>query len=390
MKILMVISEAPPIRSGVARVAEKLSAGLRAHGHEVDILSIADIPRFERGELRLSSMPLLLPGLKRRFVQYEVVHLHGPVPTFSDVFLLRGLRGLDGSRPSLVYTYHAPVDLRHGLFLPFAWLYNAIQERLARLADHVVVTTPSYAQRLGRFVPPEKLSVIPWGVDYERFAAPVNKPGPFTVVFLGQIRPYKGLTVLLKACAGLTDIRLWIIGDGHCAEACRRQAQAFGLQNVTFFGSLPDEEVICRLQAAHVIVLPSITRSEAFGIALLEGMAAGCVPVASHLPGVADVVGNEGFTFPPGDVRALRDILTRLQADGPLRVHMARLAQAKASLYSWERCAFGYERVFARTVNAQKEIIGGVQGLKYAQAPLKAGPGRILNAELPSGERRGG
>jgi len=204
----MVISEAPPVKSGVARVADKLSRGLRARGHQVDILSLKDVPRLEWKEVRLSSMPIRLHRLKERFLSYDLIHLHGPVPTFSDVFLLWGLRGLGPKRPRLVYTHHAPVDLRNFPFILFTLPYNAIQERLARLADHVVVTTPSYRQRLARFVPPQKLSVIPWGVDFERFVAPVHKPDPFTVVFLGQIRPYKGLPVLLEACAGLPDVRL--------------------------------------------------------------------------------------------------------------------------------------------------------------------------------------
>jgi rhamnosyl/mannosyltransferase len=104
------------------------------------------------------------------------------------------------------------------------------------------------------------------------------------------------------------------------------------------------------IKQCHVIVLPSVTRSEAFGIALLEGMAAGLVPVASHLPGVADLIGNEGFTFPPGNVHALRQILIRLRDDPALRIHHAKLAQEKARLYPWERSIFGYERIFANLI----------------------------------------
>lgn len=356
MRILLVISEAPPVKSGVARVAEKLSQGLTGRGHQVDILSLKDIPRYERGEIRLSSMALKLPSLKERFLAYDLIHLHGPVPTFSDVFLVSALRGLGRRRPKLVYTYHAPIDLRGFPMHLLTALYNALQERLARLADHVVTMTPAYGQRLARYVPAERLSVIPWGVDYERHFAPVEKPGPFTVVYLGQIRPYKGLPVLLEAAAGLADTRLWVIGNGHYAEACRRQAEELGLPDVAFWGSLPDEEMIHLLKQAHMLVLPSITRSEAFGIALLEGMAAGNVPVASHLPGVADLVGNEGFTFPAGDSRALREILIRMRDDSLLRIHLASLAQAKAQLYSWERTIFEYERVLGRLVAQPQSI----------------------------------
>ncbi|HSM57324.1 MAG TPA: glycosyltransferase family 4 protein [Candidatus Sulfomarinibacteraceae bacterium] len=343
MKILMVISEAPPIKSGIARVADRLSKGLASSGHEIEILSLRDVPRWEWGEIRISSMLLKIRAIRNRLHEYDLIHLHGPVPTFSDVFLLGAL---SRQRPPLVYTHHAPIDLRHFPFKLLAPPYNAVQERLARLADHVVVTTPTYGQHLSRHVPPEKLSVIPWGVDYDHFAAPIiQKEDPFTVLFLGQIRPYKGLPVLLNAFHGIDDAHLWIVGDGHRARANRRLAQELGLRNVTFWGRLPDAEMIERLHQAHVLVLPSVTRSEAFGLALLEGMAAGCVPVASHLPGVADVVGNEGFTFPAGNQHALHEILTRLANDKTLRQHHAELAQARARLYPWERVVFGYERI---------------------------------------------
>jgi glycosyltransferase involved in cell wall biosynthesis len=369
MKILMVISEAPPVRSGVSRVAEKLTQGLQHRGHQVDILSLEDIPRREWGEVRLSSMPLKLGGLKGRLAEYDLIHLHGPVPTFSDVFLLWGLRGLGPKRPRLVYTHHAPVDLRNLPLRPFVALYNHLQERLAGLADHVVVSTPSYRQRLSRYVPTERLSVVPWGVDFERFVTPVSKDGPFTVVYLGQIRPYKGLPVLLRAAKDLEDVRLWVIGDGHLAGDYRRQAGHLNLNDITFWGRVPDDQMLDLLKQAHAIVLPSITRSEAFGIVLLEGMAAGLVPVASHLPGVADLVGNEGFTFPPGDTRALGAILSRLRDDPTARVHVASLAQAKARLYSWERAIFGYDRLFSRMVSEQPT------------------PSRLTQSEAPRGVR---
>lgn len=351
MKILMVISEAPPIKSGVARVADKLCRGLRERGHQVDVLSSDSVPRLDYGEVRLSSMPLKIPRLREKFQRYDLIHLHGPVPTFSDVFLLWGLRGLGAHRPRLVYTHHAPIDLKSPPLLPLTWTYNALQERFARFADHVVTSTPSYNQRLARHVPAGKLSVIPWGVDYQCFSASLEKDDPFTVVYLGQIRPYKGLPVLLRAAEGVPNMRLWVIGDGHSSRATQRNAAKLNLPDVTFWGPLPDEEMILLLKKAHVIVLPSVTHSEAFGIALLEGMAAGLVPVASHIPGVADVVGNEGITFHPGDHQALRAVLTRLRDDPPLRVHLASLAQAKARLYSWERVIFGYERIFNNLVS---------------------------------------
>jgi glycosyltransferase involved in cell wall biosynthesis len=355
VKILIIISEAPPIKSGVSRVANEMSRGLRARGFHVDILSQKDIPRFERGEIRLSSMPLRLKAIRKHAQQYDIVNLHGPVPSFSDVFLLSGLQGLDEHRPNLIYTHHAPIDLKIPFLAPAISLYNNLQERLANLADHVVVSTPSYGQKLSRFVPTSKLSVIPWGVNYDKYQDQESKEETFTVLYLGQIRPYKGLPVLLKAASELQGVNLWVVGDGHYANECRRQAEKLGLENTIFWGNISDKDTISLVKKAHAIVLPSVTRSEAFGIALLEGMAAGLVPVASHIPGVSDLIGNEGFTFQPGNSKDLISILIRLRDDKALRVHMAELAQAKARIYSWERSVFGYERIIMSLLR-QKSI----------------------------------
>ena len=266
-----------------------------------------------------------------------------------------GLRGLGRNRPKLVFTYHAPIYLHQWWLRPAIWAYNSLQKYLASLADHVVVSTPSYANQLRDHVPAGRLSVVPWGVDYSQYYAPLQKKEPFTVVYLGQIRPYKGLPVLLKAVDGLEGVRVWVIGDGHAAQAYRQQAETLRLHELKFWGHLPDAEVHALFRQAHAVILPSVTTSEAFGIVLLEGMAAGLVPVASHLPGVADVIGNEGITFTPGRHADLRQILMRLRDEPTLRAHLAGLAQAKSRLYSWERSIYGYEHIFRQVTGCLDE-----------------------------------
>ena len=150
------------------------------------------------------------------------------------------------------------------------------------------------------------------------------------------MRPYKGVGVLLKALEGLEDIEVKIVGSGPLLDDYRGTARSMGLKNVEFTGKVSDE-VIDRLFAdSHVVVLPSVSRMEAFGIVLLEGMRAGCVPVASRLPGVEEVVDDAGLVFPPGDHMELKNVLSRLRDDPGLRKNLSVRAKKRASSFVWD------------------------------------------------------
>ncbi len=329
--------------SGIARAAEEISTRLQSFGHCVDIVSSNDIPRIELGELRLSSM--LWKGLDRvlrRLHEYDIVHIHGPVPSFSDVALLFAALARRRSGPRIVYTHHCEIELpgKEVVCAP----YNFMHRTLARLADHVVVYTPSYAESFTPFVAPEKISVIP-GAGNEHDPV-TSKPDGFNVLFVGQLRPYKGLEVLLRAAAHLGGVKLTIIGTGHREAHYRELAEELDLQNTHFLGKASEEVVDAAYAEAHVLVLPSLTRAEAFGLVLLEGMAAGCVPVASHLPGVKDVVGSVGATFEPGNADQLAEVLRSLQQNRGALQQLSAAARHWAAQFSWDMTARGYDQLF--------------------------------------------
>lgn len=108
LKVLIVTSEAPPIVSGIAKCVERLTTGLRALGHHVDVLSSVEIPRLVLGEYRFSALAARWPGIARRMREYDVINLHGPVPTMSDVVLALGAR----RGTPIVYTHHSALSIR--------------------------------------------------------------------------------------------------------------------------------------------------------------------------------------------------------------------------------------------------------------------------------------
>jgi rhamnosyl/mannosyltransferase len=106
-------------------------------------------------------------------------------------------------------------------------------------------------------------------------------------------------------------------------------------------------------------VLPSVTRAEAFGLVLLEGMAAGCVPVASDLPGVRDVAGPTGLVVPPRDPKALRQALRGLADDEARLKHLQVESWLAAQTRTWERCVTSYEEVLLDAVRCRYARLNG-------------------------------
>ncbi|GGL91424.1 glycosyltransferase [Nakamurella endophytica] len=345
LSVLIVTSEAPPVVSGISKTVAMLLRGLTEQGHRVDVVSRQDYPRFMRGEFRLSAFAFYWPALRRRLASYDVVNLHGPVPTISEVFLLltRTVRKLN--RPALIYTHHS--DLAISKFERICGVYNRLVGQLAQSADAVVVSSNAYLGRMWRSSR-KPVSVIPWAIESEPEAAdrPTRTGGALKVLFVGQLRSYKGLHVLLDAVRGLTDVEVTIVGNGPLRGEVEARVARPDLQNVTLAGRLSDDELWQAYRTHDVVVLPSTTTAEAYGLVLAEGMAAGCVPVASALPGVRELASETGFAVPPGNAGALRRVFERLARNPELVERLSAASLARSRELSVEAMAGQYAEVF--------------------------------------------
>jgi glycosyltransferase involved in cell wall biosynthesis len=346
VRFLIIASEAPPVASGLAHSVDRLVRGLRQRGHEVDTLSSADGPYLAFGEVRLSALGGRLLGLAHEIAGlYDVVNVHGPTPTISDISLglLRAIRS-DG-RPRILYTHHSTLEFDAGLLAGLGAAYTAGHRVLARLADHVVVTSEAYADAFGDDHDPP-ISVVPWGVDTGRFqpASPSGYDGtrPLRVLFVGQLRPYKGAAVAIDAVAHQPRLSLTVVGRGSQELPLRRRLIDSGADNVRMTGYLDEEALVDAYRAHDVCVLPSTNRQEAFGLTLLEGMAAGCVPVASDLPGVRDVARSNGILVAPGEVQDLRWALNALASRPAVVANLQTEAIEAAARQSWDRACAAY------------------------------------------------
>ncbi|HUK72324.1 MAG TPA: glycosyltransferase family 4 protein [Streptosporangiaceae bacterium] len=359
LDVLIVTSEAPPIVSGISTCIDRLTTGLTGRGHHVGVLSSIQIPRLTVGEWRLSSFVAHWPRIARELRHFDVVNVHGPVPTMSDAFLRLSDWLPPHARPAIVYTHHSPIDIRGAARM--STRYNKLHESLALRADRIVASSQHYArQHRSRYGP--LVQAIPWGVDGR--ALPPSRvrstPGELHVLFVGQMRPYKGVETLLAAAAGQPWLKLTLVGGGAELASYRRLAERLSATNTRFMGRLCDAELHHQYGANDVVVLPSVTRAEAFGLVLLEGMAAGCVPVASDLPGVRDVAGPTGLVVPPGEPDALREALHGLACDAARLEHLQVASRLAAETLTWERCVTSYERVLLDAVRTRYARLHGL------------------------------
>jgi glycosyltransferase involved in cell wall biosynthesis len=337
LRILVVAPEAPPVKSGIASVVGYLEKGLEGHGHRIDVLAYPDVGRLGFGEIRLSALIFKLPQLLHCIDKYDVIHIHGATPTVSDVALL--FAGRRRRHSVVIYTHH--MDLAFGSDSPLTHLYNYLHRRLSARADAVVATS---RDNLSLLADTGRGGVIALGADVDQFSTSGPEDPQFTVLFIGQFRPYKGVGVLLEAMSHVPGARLLLAGRGPEEQAYRSLAAELGL-DVEFHVDVDDPELRQLYRRAHAVVLPAVSRREAFGLVLVEGMAAGCVPIASNLPGVREVVARAGFLFPRGDSTRLGAILHGLRENPSLVKHLADRARIRAAEFSRAHTICEYERL---------------------------------------------
>jgi len=151
---------------------------------------------------------------------------------------------------------------------------------------------------------------------------------------VGRLRYYKGLDTLLQALPALPTARCLIVGSGPMEAEWRAMAAALGVApRVEFVGEVAGADLPLYYHAADLYVLPANARAEAFGVALVEAMAAGLPCVTTEVgSGTSWVVqdGVTGLVVPPREPAALAQAITSLLDEEQLRRQMGRAAAARA------------------------------------------------------------
>jgi rhamnosyl/mannosyltransferase len=207
----------------------------------------------------------------------------------------------------------------------------------------MVVSSPALAEHASALAPyKERIRVVPFAInpaewtptaaDRERIAESHARAGGPFVLFAGRHVAYKGVDVLLRALQRI-PVHAVIAGDGPKRAEWEALAATLRLTDrVTFVGDVPAASLRTLMQSCAALVLPSVTRAEAFGYVQLEAMACGRPVISTDVPsGVSWVNQHErtGLIVRAGDSDALAGAIVRILDDSALRTRMGEAARER-------------------------------------------------------------
>ena len=315
------------------------------------------LARLRRNPLRYFLVPFYLIAqllsivkLQRRHA-FDAIHAHWIIPQGFVVALLSTTVGK--IPPWLVTSHGGDLYALQGRFLA------SLKRWVLGSADAISVVSNAMAEdciRLG--IAREKIAVQSMGVDLDsKFTPDDSDASRDGVIFVGRLVDKKGVEHLIEAMSLVTerypDLRLTIVGDGPLRESLTDQARDIGvLANISFVGSVPNEEVPRYLRAAKIAVMPSVVAEsgdqEGLGLVAVEAMGCGCAVVASDLPAVRDTV-KDGFTglmARPANGADLAEKIARLLDDETYRQMLAERGRHYAiEHFNWQAVGAAYARI---------------------------------------------
>lgn len=328
MEVLQISKLYPPVIGGVENHLYLLANELK-HRVETKVLVAntrleTEIEKEKNLEIvrvaslgRLFSLPLAFSfPLWFKRMNCDILHFHLPFPLAVISYLLMRPRG------KVVVTYHSDIS-RQRLSKIF---YRPFLMRFLKRADSIITSSPNLKDNspvLKRFQ--DKCQVILFGIDLEEFRLTPeiakkaqesrNKHKGPLILFVGRLVSYKGLKYLIEAMEKI-EANLLVVGEGPLKAKLKKLAEKLVVENkIIWIGEVNRKDLIAYYHACDLLVLPSISNNEAFGIVQLEAFACGKPVVSTNLPtGVTfvNLHGKTGLIVPPKDSRALAGAINRL------------------------------------------------------------------------------
>lgn len=264
----------------------------------------------------------------------DVVHIHVPFPLADFALLLSGYRG------KVIVSWHSDIVKQKKLLM----LYKPFLKYLLNRADCILVATEGHID--GSEWLPEyrhKCRILPYGLNPEKYlntektpflTKKATSPDCIKIFFTGRLVYYKGVDVLIKAFRKVPrNCELFIAGKGVLENELKEKVRKYNIQDrVHFLGFLPEEQLKQAYADCDIFVLPSVARSEAFGIVQLEAMIYGKPVINTSLPSGVPYVsihGKTGLTVEPENPRQLAKAITLLCENKSLCEKFGKTAQKR-------------------------------------------------------------
>lgn len=264
----------------------------------------------------------------------DIVHINVPFPLADLALLLSGYSG------KVIVSWHSDVVKQKKLLM----LYKPLMKYLLNRADCILVATEGHIKG-SEFLPEysHKCRVLPYGITPENYLN-INKipfltekatnPDSVKIFFTGRLVYYKGVDVLVNAFRKVkNNCELFIAGTGVLEDELKEKVRKYGLnERVHFLGFLPEEQLKQAYADCDIFVLPSVERSEAFGIVQLEAMIYSKPVINTSLPSGVPYVsihGNTGITVQPKNSRQLAEAINILAENKTLREKLGKNARKR-------------------------------------------------------------
>jgi glycosyltransferase involved in cell wall biosynthesis len=359
----------PDTMGGIEQFIDQLCKGSKLYGIDSSVFSLSkSSPSFE--EIKFNGYSL--HRVKRNFEfastdfalsafitfsrlakEADIIHYHFPWPFMDLVHFTTRI-----NKPTIV-TYHSDIVRQKNLFL----LYQPLMNAFLRSVDEIIVTSPNYLESskvLNNYR--DKTSIIPIGLNIDSYPS-INlervefwkmKFGPRFFLFVGVLRYYKGLHVLLEANSNV-DIPVLIAGDGPLKESLQAESFRLGLKNTYFLGAISEEDKVALLSICYGVVFPSHLRSEAFGISLLEGAMFGKAMISCEIGTGTSFINLHnvtGLVIPPNDSKLLRKAMLTLWNDRELTANMGNNAKIRfENKFTFSNMINKYSIIYHRLFN---------------------------------------
>lgn len=386
MRIAQITPYYNPHIGGVESYVHYLSKELQNLGHDITVITARydkSLPKEDVHEgikvqrtkqiMNMFSTPVT-PILKQEILdqEWDIVHTHAP-PPLSSYYVAKAKKRAEkmGKGFPLIMTYHCDLEIPVTFGNAITDLYRfTFGNYTLKRCDEVLVSTETYAAT-SKAVWKSHAKVIPLGVDIDRFN-PDNKGDKIreehglgdskVVMFVGRLAFHKGVNHLIEAAGIYKKAKYLIIGSGPKESSFKRMAAASpNSKNIIFAGKVPKKDLPSYYAACDTLVLPSVSRLEAFGLVTLEALSSGKPVIASDMPGMREVVvdGVDGYLAEPLNAHDIAEKIKVLLEDDKLRRQFGANGRLKVEeRFTWPRVTKMVEKIYHKVIEKRKKRLG--------------------------------